>query len=125
MLWCLPSYSFTNLFIYLSIYCFCIHPPLFHSLSHSAPHDHTPLSLQQSGIYDSGYGTLKRKAPPSSNNAGGKENSPSKKARKALLHSWSTPGEIQVPGFRSEPLALMPETPVSWMSMKTLSATIM
>ncbi|XP_045106627.1 myb-related protein A-like isoform X4 [Portunus trituberculatus] len=65
---------------------------------------------QQSGIYDSGYGTLKRKAPPT-NNAGGKENSPSKKARKALLHSWSTPGEIQVPGFRSEPLALMPETP--------------
>ncbi|KAG0729997.1 Transcriptional activator Myb [Chionoecetes opilio] len=66
---------------------------------------------QQSGIYDSGYGTLKRKAPPST--AGGKENSPSKKARKALLlHSWSTPGEIQVPGFRSEPLALMPETPL-------------
>ncbi|KAK8383811.1 hypothetical protein O3P69_015927 [Scylla paramamosain] len=66
------------------------------------------VGQKQSSICDSGYGTLKRKAPPSSNNAGGKENSPSKKARKALLHSWSTPGEIQVPGFRSEPLALMP-----------------
>ncbi|XP_042223745.1 myb-related protein B-like isoform X2 [Homarus americanus] len=61
----------------------------------------------QSSVCDSGYGTLKRKAT----SAIGKENSPSKKARKALLHSWSTPGEIQVPGFRSEPLTLMPETP--------------
>lgn len=63
----------------------------------------------QSVINDSGYGTVKRKAPPPS----GKENSPSKKARKALPYSWSTPGEIQVPGFCAEPLTLMPETPVS------------
>ncbi|XP_066948225.1 transcriptional activator Myb-like isoform X8 [Macrobrachium rosenbergii] len=61
----------------------------------------------QSTIYDSGYGTVKRKAPPPS----GKENSPSKKARKALVNTWSTPGDIQVPGFCAEPLTLMPETP--------------
>ncbi|XP_068210432.1 myb-related protein A-like [Palaemon carinicauda] len=61
----------------------------------------------QSTIYDSGYGTVKRKAPPPS----GKENSPSKKARKALVNTWSTPGDIQVPGFCTEPLTLMPETP--------------
>ncbi|KAK7069083.1 hypothetical protein SK128_017914 [Halocaridina rubra] len=61
----------------------------------------------QSVIYDSGYDTLKRKAPPVS----GKENSPSKKAKKALVNSWSTPGDIQVPGFCAEPLSLMPETP--------------
>lgn len=64
-------------------------------------------SRNQSGISDSGYGTLKRKAT----SAIGKENSPSKKARKVLLHSWSTPGDIQVPGFRPEPLTIMPETP--------------
>ncbi|XP_069959899.1 transcriptional activator Myb isoform X2 [Cherax quadricarinatus] len=64
-------------------------------------------SRNQSSMCDSGYGTLKRKAT----SAIGKENSPSKKARKVLLHSWSTPGEIQVPGFRAESLTLMPETP--------------
>nr|XP_045618400.1 transcriptional activator Myb-like isoform X1 [Procambarus clarkii] len=64
-------------------------------------------SFRNQSVCDSGYGTLKRKAT----SAIGKENSPSKKARKALLHSWSTPGEIQVPGFRAESLTLMPETP--------------
>ncbi|KAK4298225.1 hypothetical protein Pmani_029410 [Petrolisthes manimaculis] len=72
------------------------------------PSTSAPIPRNQSGIHDSGYGTLKRKAPPPSS---GKENSPNKKARKALLHSWSTPGEIQVPGFRHEPINLFPETP--------------
>ncbi|XP_037795369.1 myb-related protein B-like isoform X3 [Penaeus monodon] len=71
------------------------------------PSVNSQSARNQSGINDSGYGTVKRKAPPPS----GKENSPSKKARKALPYSWSTPGEIQVPGFCAEPLTLMPETP--------------
>lgn len=61
-----------------------------------------------SGVFDSGYGSssVKRK----STNAGGKENSPSKKARKALqLSSWAAPS---VSGFsHQEQLSLMPETP--------------
>ncbi|CAL4068454.1 unnamed protein product [Meganyctiphanes norvegica] len=64
-----------------------------------------------SGVFDSGYGSssVKRKV----SNAGGKENSPSKKARKALqLSSWSAPGDVHVPGFsHQEQLSLMPETP--------------
>nr|CAD7429785.1 unnamed protein product [Timema monikensis] len=52
-------------------------------------------SSGQDYLHDSGYMTVKRKT----NYASGKENAqPNKKARKALAPSWSTPGNIVVPG---------------------------
>nr|CAD7257067.1 unnamed protein product [Timema shepardi] len=52
-------------------------------------------SSGQEYLHDSGYMTVKRKT----NYASGKENAqPNKKARKALAPSWSTPGNIVVPG---------------------------
>ena len=39
--------------------------------------------------------------------------SPNRKARKALHATWSTPGNIQVPGIGCDSLSFLPETPVS------------
>lgn len=78
---------------------------------------------------DSGYMTAKRKTPPNGNTEPGtttfgKENNPStsniggkqtgRKARKALHATWSTPGNIHVPGISDTP-SFLPETPVSSM----------
>ena len=87
---------------------------------------------------DSGYMTDKRQttsggssAPcvSASTSAAGKENipgntivstsngsvpkSPNRRARKALHATWSTPGNIQVPGIGCDSISFLPETPVS------------
>ena len=65
----------------------------------------------QSGLFDSGYGTLKRKYNVL---ASGKENSPNKKARKALVHSWPASNDMNSMNYmNNQPLTLLPETPVS------------
>ncbi|XP_069702633.1 transcriptional activator Myb isoform X1 [Periplaneta americana] len=57
-------------------------------------------------LQDSGYLTVKRKASPPV----GKENAqPNKKIRKALAPSWSTPGNIAVPGVTD--ISYIVETP--------------
>nr|CAH0102514.1 unnamed protein product [Daphnia galeata] len=94
---------------------------------------HTPVqNLHQ----DSGYMTDKRQttsggssAPcvSASTSAAGKENipgntivstsngsapkSPNRRARKALHATWSTPGNIQVPGIGCDSISFLPETP--------------
>ena len=69
------------------------------------------LYFFQSSLYESGYGTLKRKPGP------GKENSPSKKVKKALIQTWAhteAPNHPVDPLQTGEPsLSMMPETPVS------------
>lgn len=86
---------------------------------------------------DSGYLTDKRQTTggssttsiSASTSATGKENmpgttttttcngpiqkSPNRRARKALHATWSTPGNIQVPGIGCDSLSFLPETPVS------------
>lgn len=62
-------------------------------------------------LQDSGYATIKRKLVPGLHC--GKENAqPHKKARKALALTWSTPGNISVPGVSDISFA---ETPVCLM----------
>lgn len=39
--------------------------------------------------------------------------SPVRRARKALHATWSTPGNIQVPGIGCDSISFLPETPVS------------
>ncbi|XP_046999231.1 myb-related protein B isoform X2 [Schistocerca americana] len=64
------------------------------------------LYIGQNGLGDSGYLTHKRKASP----ATGKENTlPNKRVRKALAPSWSTPGNVTVPGVTD--CLFMSETP--------------
>lgn len=64
------------------------------------------LYVGQNGLSDSGYLTHKRKASP----ATGKENTlPNKRVRKALAPSWSTPGNVTVPGVTD--CLFMSETP--------------
>lgn len=62
----------------------------------------------QDSLQDSGYAGLskRRSATPI-----GKENVPNKKVRKALAPSWSTPGNISVPGVTYPSFAV--ESPVS------------
>jgi len=59
-------------------------------------------------LQDSGYAAMRRKG----SSPLGKENVPSKRVRKSLAPSWSTPGIISVPGM-SDPSYVV-ETPVSW-----------
>jgi len=89
--------------------------------SHTALH--TPV---QNLLQDSGYLTGKRHASSGGSNlsASGKENvpgttgfvakSPIRKSRKALHATWSTPGNIHVPGISCDTISFLPETPVSF-----------
>lgn len=47
--------------------------------------------------------------------------SPNRRARKALHATWSTPGNIQVPGIGCDSISFLPETPVS---ISILSCTV-
>lgn len=64
----------------------------------------------QDSLQDSGYVGLakRRNATPI-----GKENVPNKKVRKALAPSWSTPGNISVPGVTVTDPSFVVESPVS------------
>lgn len=98
------------------------------------------LPFLQNLHQDSGYLTDKRQttggsSAPSvstSTSATGKENvpgsivstsngpthkSPNRRARKALHATWSTPGNIQVPGIGCDSLSFLPETPVRIQSL--------
>jgi hypothetical protein len=67
--------------------------------------------LFQETFQDSGYLTAKRKVLLPT----GKENAqPNKRIRKALAPSWSTPGNISVPGVTD--ISYIAETPV-WISL--------
>ena len=87
---------------------------------------------------DSGYMTDKRQTTGSSSatsattSLSGKENvpsavtavpststapaprTPSRRARKALHATWSTPGNLQVPGIGCDSISFLPETPVRY-----------
>ena len=85
----------------------------------------TPITnttiTSQSSLYDSAYGTLKRKANVI---ATGKENSPNKKARKSLVHSWPSQGAADGTAVNSnQPMTSLPETPVSSNILKFLFIT--
>ncbi len=74
-------------------------------------------------------GSSGQSAVSATNSAAGKENmpgttvvpnsngpvpkSPNRRARKALHATWSTPGNIQVPGIGCDSISFLPETPVS------------
>ncbi|KAB7499092.1 Myb-related protein A [Armadillidium nasatum] len=86
------------------------------------------ISGNQSNLYESGYGTLKRKLPSSP----GKENSPNKKAKKALIQSWGLHGGgtqgnngshsvSSGKGIESHSMSLYPETPSDSRCIKRIS----
>ena len=51
-------------------------------------------------------------ALPSTSTASGPR-TPTRRARKALHATWSTPGNLQVPGIGCDSISFLPETPVS------------
>ena len=59
---------------------------------------------------------------PTSNVHGPK--SPNRRARKALHATWSTPGNIQVPGIGCDSISFLPETPVSWITSKVFAKLV-
>lgn len=61
--------------------------------------------------------TMDKENMPGTRTAVPAPKSPIRRARKALHATWSTPGNIQVPGIGCDSISFLPETPVSHQSL--------